>query len=79
MAGGFPSDRWDSTIDNYDYASDSDIEDMEDPAEGMRTPADIGVAAKTSNGGAPVKDGAETPLEDGAVGPHLILVFKCRS
>ena len=42
MAAGFPVDRWESSIDNYDYEEDSDMEDMEDPMEDERVPVDGG-------------------------------------
>ena len=75
MAAGFPSDRWNPTIDNYYPASDSDIEDMEDPIEGMRPPANMSVAAK-GGAGAPVKKGVMAHLEDVPVGPLSLVISK---
>ena len=62
MTAGFPVDRWESSIDNYDYEEDSDMEDMEDPMEDERVPVDDG----TGDDGIPAMN-EDNELPDGIV------------
>ena len=48
MSSEFPADRWDPMIDNYDYADDSDIDDLEEPTGSAYAPLDVNGASTGS-------------------------------
>ena len=57
MNSEFPADRWDPMIDNYDYADDSDIDDLEEPMGNVHAPLDVKGASAGS--GIEAEDNAE--------------------
>ncbi|KAI0689655.1 hypothetical protein C8T65DRAFT_672775 [Cerioporus squamosus] len=79
LNAGYPSDRA-AVIDNYDYASDSDLEDSDEAEDVGGAPGPPGVSPEdsaTERGVPPSQDTAHTvTVQSDAVGPDTLLVHE---